>query len=98
MSLDTVSITRTSEDGLGQVQWQFLRLNSQLIVNSYSELERPSLRHKFKSVRVWTRMGSIRESSIRKEDIPLTADIKKEAIEAFLAQAAAELVVTFQER
>jgi hypothetical protein len=96
MSLDNITITRTSEDGLTQVQWHFFRLNSDLLVNSYEELERPSLRHKFKLAREWTRLGGRRMGAIRKEDVPLPEGIKKEALEAFVAQMAAGLTVKFQ--
>lgn len=96
MSLDHVSFSHLSDDGLSQVEWSFWRYGSKLLVDRYEVQERPSTRHKFKTVRKWVRLGNARENSIRKEDVPLTDDIRKEAVEAYAAQMAANLTVVFQ--
>lgn len=96
MSLGKVTLVHPSEDGLSQVQWHFYEYNTRLLVDGYEELNRPSLRHKFKTSGRWGRLSNIRENSIRREDVPLTEAIKVEAVEAFVAQMRAKLTVTFQ--
>jgi hypothetical protein len=97
MSLENVTVVRTSEDGLREAQWHFYRLYTDLVVNAYEELARPSLRHKFKVVRRWGRLTNRRENSISQGDVPLPADIKAEAIEKYVAEMKAQLTVKFQD-
>lgn len=96
MAHDSVAFTIDGDDGLTQTRWGFYLHYDTLVVNKYSELQRESARHKFKTVRSWERLGNARMNTVSKDAIPLTDEIKAQALETFLAELRAKLTVGFQ--
>lgn len=92
---DRIDIGRDSADGLGRQIWSFMRIGDKLVLSLYEVQKRESTRHKLKRIRYWERLCE-RDSTIPAKDVPLTDEIKAEAIDKFLAELRAKLTVGLQ--
>jgi hypothetical protein len=89
---DSVEINRDSDDGLQRRTWRFIRLDDQLVVDGYAELARENKRQKFKQTQFYERLRR-RESTLKVDTVPLSDDIKSEAIDVFLTSLRTSLSV-----
>lgn len=89
---DSVEISREADDALTRQVWRFFRLGNRLVLDGYEEEARDSKRHKFKRVQFWKRLYE-RDSRLKIGDVPMTPELKAEALEAFFTQLRAVLTV-----
>lgn len=92
---DRIDIEKDSDDGLGRQVWSFMRIGDKLVLSLYEVQQRESKRHKLKRARYWQRLGE-RDSTILAKDVPLTEELKAEALERFLAELRAKISVGLQ--
>lgn len=93
--LDHVTFVNLAPDGLTGERWAFYLHYNNLVVNSYSVIERESKRHKWKMLKQWSRHPD-RNSMLRQNDVPLTDAIKVQAKAEFLRQLEEAVTVGFQ--
>lgn len=93
--LDHVTFENIAPDGLTGERWSFYLLYNKLVVNSYSIIERETKRHKWKTLKQWSRHHD-RNSMLRQNDVPLTDAIKVQAKAEFLRQFEETVTVGFQ--
>jgi hypothetical protein len=99
MIIDRVAFENLSDDGLTGVRWTFVRLDNQLVVDSYEEVQRETRRHRFKVIRYWSRLDSRRrhrDATIGQDAVPLTPELAQQAKTICIQQLQTTLSVGFQ--
>lgn len=64
------------------LRWRFwVGDNSEVYLDTFSRMERPSPRHKFRSVHTYERIPYSSNPDLLYDEVPLPEDVKEEAIE-----------------
>lgn len=81
-----IEVIRTSEDKLREQSWQFAWVEPYLVLDTYRNMARASLRHKFVNLPngFYYRFNR-RENTTILDNVPLPQDVKDEAYRQFVA-------------
>lgn len=74
-----------NKDELERERYIFYYLDETLWLDKYFSEKRETKRHKYKIVKHYNRL-SARESNVKEEDVPISKEIKQEALNAFIAR------------
>lgn len=84
-----IEVVRSPSEMFREV-WKFVMLEGALVVESYRAESRPTLRHKLKVERVWTRFDSRVHApnlpQVDESEVPLPADVVQEVRDAAIAR------------
>ncbi|MBW4460465.1 MAG: hypothetical protein KME47_09520 [Nodosilinea sp. WJT8-NPBG4] len=88
--MSTVKLEYPSDNGLSLVEYRFYLMDTILYLDDYTEYNRPSKRHSFKSVKSYARLDK-RRSTIDVSEVPLTEEIKQDALNAYISKLQVKL-------
>lgn len=75
--------------------WRFVLIDNTLYLDDYQLIKRQSIKHKFERVKKYDRLNhrakSYMRDYIKKEDVPLTDEIKAEALQTMIRNISVEL-------
>jgi hypothetical protein len=75
--------------------WRFVLIDNTLYLDDYQLIKRESIKHKFEKVKKYDRLDhrakSYMSDYIKKEDVPLTDEIKEKALQTMIRKISVEL-------
>jgi hypothetical protein len=86
-----ITVKREAPDGLSQIVWVFwlfveFSATAQVRPNEYREEERPTKRHKFRTVRAWNRISWNRHDGTKTKWIDPPEDVREEVIRIIVSK------------
>lgn len=95
--MSRVEVETQSEDGLSGEVWTFyVHSESEMWLNAFARVSRPSKRHKWAVKEHWSRLSD-RTAKITKSELKLTPEIMSMAKRAYIERLEKNLVVSIRD-